>query len=345
MKQLLQNTLFGFAILMILNCAVVSAETQTPKISDIEYKRYEWANNSDGQKYHYLLETRLPKGLEYFTRMTATANINDTAEKETTVLIAIDMKVPPYDRDCVQAFLIIADTDPQARVPKKKAFFKLFDAGTHALEIPAKVSIEVQSPPFVFTQPAKDTFESLDTSFKLVDLTGDGILDVWVKLGYAVVVISFQDGEFREIFSSYTVPGSLPDAEYVDLDNDGTYEIKNPYSIRIKGIPGAPHLKWMSLYKWDGTTYTLNNERFYAENNDVLIRLLSEYNYQMLRRGAFTRQREIYSFYLGLVYHYRGNSAMAGRYLESVINLGTQDDYIQAAESLLKKLPPTENKK
>ena len=81
MKQLLQNTLFGFAILMILNCAVVSAETQTPKISDIEYKRYEWANNSDGQKYHYLLETRLPKGLEYFTRMTATANINDTAEK------------------------------------------------------------------------------------------------------------------------------------------------------------------------------------------------------------------------------------------------------------------------
>ena len=337
MKQLLQNTLFGFAISIILSCAVVSADTQTPKISDIEYKRYEWANNSDGRKYHYLLEAGLPERLEYFTRMTATANINDTPEEETTVLIAVDMKVPPYDRDCVQAFLIIADTDPQARVPKKKDLFKLFDAGTHALDVPAKVSIELQSPPFVFTQPPKDTFESLDASFKLVDLTGDGILDVWVKFGYAVVVISFQDGEFREIFSSYTVPGSLPDPVYVDLDNDGTYEIKIPYSIQIKGVPGAPYLPWMSLYEWDGSAYVLNNERFYTENNDFLIQLLSEYNYQMLRRGAFTRQREIYSFYLGLVFHYRG-STMARVYLKSVINLGTQDDYIQAAESLLKKL-------
>ena len=66
-------------------------------------------------------------------------------------------------------------------------------------------------------------------------------------------------------------------------------------------------------------------------------RLLSEYNYQILQRGAFTRQREIYSFYLGLVFYYRGNSAMAGRYLEWSIHLGTQDDYIQAVESLLKK--------
>ena len=337
MKQLLQNTLFGLAISMILSWAVVSADTPTPKNSDIEYKRYEWANNSDGQKYHYLLETRLPKDLEYFTRMTATANINDTPEKETTVLIAIDMKVPPYNRDCVQAFLIIADTDPQVRVPKKKELFKIFDAGTHALDVPAK-TIELHSPRFVFTQPAKDTFESLDSSFKLVDLTGDGILDVWVKFGYAVVVISFQDGEFREIFSTYTVPGAMPDPAYVDLDNDGIYEIKIPYSIQIEGIPGAPYLEWMSLYKWDGNTYTLNNERFYANNDEYLIHLLSEYNYQMLRRGAFTRQREIYSFYLGLVFHYRG-SAMAERYLEWVINIGTQDDYIQAAESLLKKVP------
>ena len=339
MKQLLQNTLFGFTILMILSWAIVSADTSTPKISDVEYKRYEWANNSDGQKYHHLLETRLPKGLEYFARMIATANINDTPEKETIVPIAVDMKVPPYDRDCVQAFLLIIETGSQVGTPLKKHIFKLFDAGTHALDVPAK-TIELQSPPFVFTQPPKDTFESLNSSFKLVDLTGDGILDVWVKFGYAVVVISFQDGEFREIFSAYTVPGSMPDPAYVDLDNDGTYEIKIPYSIRIEGIPGAPYLEWMSLYEWDGTTYSLNNERFYAENNDFLIRLLSEYNYQMLRRGSFTRQREIYSFYLGLVFHYRGNAAMAKVYLEWVINLGTQDDYIQAAESFLKKLRP-----
>ena len=338
MKQLLQSTLFGFVISIILSCAVVSADTQTPKISDVEYKRFEWANNSDGQKYHHLLETRLPKGLEYFTRMTATANINDTPEKETIIPIAVDMKVPPYDRDCVQAFLLITETGSQVGAPMKKHVFKLFDAGTHALEVPAK-TIELQSPPFVFTQPPKDTFESLDSSFKLVDLTGDGILDVWIKFGYAVVVISFQDGEFREIFSTYTVPGAMPDPAYVDLDNDGTYEIKIPYSIQIEGVPGAPYLEWMSLYEWDGNTYVLNNERFYAENNEFLIRLLSEYNYQMLRRGAFTRQREIYSFYLGLVFHYRG-SAMAGRYLEWVINLGTQDDYIQAAETILKRLPP-----
>ena len=339
MKQYLQITLFGLAILMILSCAVVSADTQTPKISDVEYKRFEWANNSDGQKYHHLLKPGLPKGLEYFTRMTATANINDTPEKETIVPIAVDMKVPPYDRDCVQAFLLITETGSEVGAPLKKHVFKLFDAGTHALDVPAK-TIELQSPPFVFTQPPKDTFESLDSSFKLVDLTGDGILDVWVKFGYAVVVISFQDGEFREIFSAYTVPGAMPDPVYVDLDNDGTYEIKIPYSIQIEGIPGAPHLKWMSLYEWDGSAYVLNNERFYAENNEFLIHLLSEYNYQMLRRGSFTRQREVYSFYLGLVFHYRGNSAMARVYLEWVINLGTQDDYIQAAESILKKLSP-----
>ena len=339
MNRLLQNTLFGLVISMILSCAVVSADAQTSKISEVAYKRFEWANNSDGQKYHRLLETRLPKGLEYFTRMTATANINDTPEKEMIVLIAVDMKVPPYDRDCVQAFLLITETGSEVGAPLKKHVFKLFDADTHALEIPAKVSIELQSPPFVFTEPPKDTFESLDSSFKLADLTGDGILDVWVKFSYSVVVISFQDGEFREIFSTYTVPGAMPDPAYVDLDNDGTYEIKIPYSIQIEGIPGAPHLEWMSLYEWDGSAYVLNNERFYAENNEFLIRLLSEYNYQMLRRGAFTRQREIYSFYLGLVFHYRGNSAMARVYLEWVINLGTQEDYIQAAESLLKKLP------
>ena len=341
MKQHIQNTLLGLAISMILSCVVASANAQTPKISDIEYQKYEWANNSDGQRYHYLLATRLPKGLEYFTRMTATANINDTPEKETIVLIAVDMKVPLYDRDCVQAFLIIADTDPKAKVPKKKDLFKLFDAGTHdAVDVPAK-TIELQSPPFVLTQPPKDTFESLDSSFRLVDLTGDGILDVWVKFAYSVIVISFQDGEFREIFSSYTVPGPLPDPESVDLDNDGIYEIKIPYSIQIEGVPGAPYLPWISLYEWNGNEYVLNNERFYAGNDDFLIHLLSEYNYQLLRRGAFTRQREVYTFYLGLVYYYRGNPLIARADLEMVVNfIGTQDAYIQAAESFLKKLPP-----
>ena len=334
MKRLLQNTLLGLAISIILSCAVVSADTQTPKISEVEYKRYKWANNSDGQKYHYLLQTRLPKDLEYFTRMTATANINDTSEKETIVLITVDMKAPPYDRDCVQAFLIVADTESQTRLPKKKEIFKLFDAGTHALDVPAK-TIELHSPRFVFTQPPKDTFESLNTSFKLVDLTGDGILDVWVKLGYAVVVISFQDGEFREIFSSYTVPESLSDPEYVDLNDDGSYEIKIPYSIQIAGVPGAPYLEWMSLYEWDGNTYVLNNERFYAENDEFLIRLLDGHNSVLNRYG----RSEEYSFYIGLVFYYRGNAPRAREYLQWVVEHAKKQDYIQAAESLLKKLP------
>ena len=338
MKQPLQITLLGLAISIILSCAVVSADTQTPKNSDIEYQGYEWANNSEGQKYHHFLATRLPKGLHYFTRMTATANINGTPEKETIVLIAVDMKVPPYDRDCVQAFLIIAENGADGFL-KKKELFKLFDTGIHALDVPAKVSIELQSPPFVFTQPPKDAFKSLDSFFRLVDLTGDGILDIWVKFAYSIAVISFQKGEFTEIFSSYTVPGPLPDPEYIDLDKDGSYEIKIPYSIQIEGVPGAPYLPWMSLYEWDGTAYVLNNERFYAENNDFLIHLLSEYNYQLLRRGTSINYCETYRFYLGLAYYYRG-SKIAPVELKWILEHGKNDDYIQAAESLLRKLPP-----
>ena len=344
MKQPLQNTLLGFAIAMILTCAVVSAEPQTSKISDIKYQRYEWTNDNDfeGHAYHRFLATRLPKGLYYFTRMVATANINDTPEKETIVLITIDEKGSsyPYDSDCVQAFLLITETGSQVRASTKKHVFKLFDAGTHALDVPTKTSIELQSPPFVFTQPPKGAFKSRDSVFELVDLTGDGILDVWVKFGYSVAVISLQNGDFREIFSSYTVPGPLPDPAYVDLDNDGRYEIKIPYSIQIERVPGAPYLPWMSLYEWNGDAYVLNNERFYAGNDDFLIRLLSEYNYQMLRRGTFTKQCQVYCFYLGLVYYYRSGTVVAqGGYLELVIKRGGQNDYVQAAEELLKKLP------
>ena len=343
MKQHIQTTLFGLAISMILSCGIVNAETQTSKISDIEYQRYEWTNDNDfeGHAYHRFLATRLPKGLEYFTLMVATANINDTPEKETIVLITIEKKVSsyPYDSDCVQAFLLITETGSEVGAPTKKYVFKLFDAGTHALDVPTKASIELQSPPFVFAQPPKDAFKSRDSVFELVDLTGDGILDVWVKFGYSVAVISLQNGDFREIFSSYAVPGPLPDPEYIDLDNDGIQEIKIPYSIQIEGAPGAPYLPWMSLYEWNGNAYVLNNERFYAGNDDFLIRLLSEYNYQMLQRGTFTKQCQIYSFYLGLVYYYRGSTMGARAGLKLVVERGGQNDYVQAAESILKKLP------
>ena len=149
----------------------------------------------------------------------------------------------PFSGKWVQAFLLIAD-ETKAAVPKKKAFFKLFDSGTHALEVPSAKSIELQSPAFVFTEPPKDSLKSRAATFRLVDLTSDGILDIWVEFGYAVAVISFQQGEFKAVFSHYTVPGLLLDAEYVDLDNDGSYEIKIPYSIRVDEVPGAPDLPW-----------------------------------------------------------------------------------------------------
>ena len=239
-----------------------------------------------------------------------------------------------------QVYLLIADH--QAAMPKKIDLFKLFDSGIYTLDVSAK-TIELQSPRFIFTQPPKDALKSPDVSFRLVDLTGDGILDVWVEFGYAVAAISFQNGEFKEIFSTYTVPGSLPDAEYVDLDEDGTYEIKIPYSIYIEELPGSPHLPWISLYEWDGNAYVLNNERFYAGNNDFLIRILGEYNYQMLQRGEFVNYCETYRFYLGLLYYYRGSKSPSD--LEWILEHAKNNDYIQAASALLKKSPPREDEK
>ena len=159
------------------------------------------------------------------------------------------------------------------------------------------------------------------------------------RITYGVVVISFQNGEFKEIFNCYTVPGFLSDAEYVDLDKDGTYKIKIPYSIRIEDVPGAPHLEWMSLYEWDGNTYVLNNERFYAENDEFLVDLLDYYNGLLFQFGRYIPQCEVYSFYIGLAFYYRGNVSMARAYLQWSAEHAEKQDYVHAAESILKKLP------
>ena len=335
MKKHLQTTLLGFTISLILSSLVVNAEPPKTTTPEVKYRRYKPYQE---QQYHRFLNAPAPKGLRYNTRIAATANINDTPEKETVALMLVDIYVnvarDKYFGEWVQAFLLIADTE--AAEPQEKALFKLYDTGRHALEVPAAKSIELQNPALVFAQPPKDVLQS-HAAFELVDLTGDGILDVWVESTYGVVVISFQNGEFKEIFSCYTVPGFLSDAEYVDLDKDGTYEIKIPYSIHIEDVPGAPHLEWISLYEWDGNAYILNNERFYAENDDFLIGLLSEYNYQMLRHGDIIYQCETYRFYLGLVSYYRGSEAPVD--LKWILEHGKKDNYIQAAESILKKLP------
>ena len=265
--------------------------------------------------------------------MSATANIDDTPEKETVALVLVDVQPKKYVHpigNWVQAFLLITNT--RAGKLEKKDLFKLYDTGTYTLDVPAAKTLALQSPPFVFTQPPKDALKSRNANVTLVDLTGDGTLDIWVEFGYAVAVISFQDGKFKELFSSYTVPGLLSEAAYVDMDNDSIYEIKIPYSIYIADVPDAPHLEWMSLYEWDGNAYVLNNERFYAENDKFLIQLLSAYNYQLLRHGSILHHCETYRFYLGLVYHYRGSRSPAS--LQWIIRHGKNENYIQAAEDI-----------
>ena len=307
MKPHLQTTRLALCISLILSSfSIVNADTSKTTTSEVQYQRYSWRA---GRKYHRFLPTPAPEGLSYNTQLKATANIDDTTERESIVLMLLNVPTTqyyPFAGKWVQAFLLIAD-ETEAGVLKKKSFFKLFDTGTHALEVPAAESIELQSPAFVFTELPKGSLKSRAATFRLVDLTGDGILDVWVEFGYAVAVISFQNGKLKVVFSCYTVPGLLPDAEYVDLDNDGSYEIKVPYSIHVDEVPGAPDLPWVSLYEWDGTDYVLNNRKFYAENDEFLIRLLNAYNYMLLRHGSIINLCETYKFYLGLVHSYRGS--------------------------------------
>ena len=259
----------------------------------------------------------------------------------------------PFAGKWVQAFLLIAD-ETEASALKKKAFFKLFDSGTHALEVPSAKSIEPQSPAFVFTDPSKDDLKSRDAAFRLVDLTGDGTLDVWVEFGHAIAVISFQKGEFRVVFSSSRYHGDLAKA-YVDLDNDGIYEIKISHSVYLRS-PKTERLTWINLYEWDGIAYVLNNAKFYTRDHDILIQLMIRYNawlrreretskwtpqrIELVKSGKLAFYAETCEFYIGLAYHYGGEAKWAQVYLQHVTKQGRNEHYIQAAEAILKKLPP-----
>ena len=342
MKPYLQTIFLGLSILLILGYSVASADTTTPEASEVEYHRYRVPSDPEGQRYHRFFPRPAPEKLFYDTRHKITANIDDTPEKETLVTILADSgTLGAFEGYWAHAFLLILD-ETEAGVPKKKGFFKLYDAGLHDFEVPAAESIEHHSPAFVFKKPWPDAAKGNGIGCKPIDLTGDGILDVWLELGRAVAVISFQDGEFKVVFSRYTYPRDQ-EPEYVDLDKDGTYEIKIPYNIYMVDIPGLRYVPWISLYEWDGNTYVLNNERFYANNDEFLIALLQQYNYLLFRYGRY----EPYSFYLGLVFYYRGNALMARRHLQWVVDHADKreyiqsdkaQDYIQAAEFLLKKL-------
>ena len=302
------------------------------KTAEVEYYGYDVRHEPEGQKYHRFLATPPPEGASYGTRQKAVANIDDTPEKETIVLMVVNSK--EEWRAWSQAFLLITEPETERDgVPKTKALFTLFSARTHDLNVPTK-TIEVQSAPLVFRKPwSREDWSFKRVSFDLVDLTGDGILDVWVEQAEGVAVISFQDGEFVEVCGAYSSTRREGPIEYLDIDNDGIYEIKIPDSIHIKGAPGAAALKWMSFYEWDGTTYVLNNRRFYTDNDAFLVRLLEKYNF-----WHYYAIQDEYSFYIGLVFYYRGNPVMAQKYLQWVVRNVKNDDYIEAAESILKKL-------
>ena len=69
---------------------------------------------------------------------------------------------------------------------------------------------------------------------------------------------------------------------------------------------------------------------------------LERINHQITLEGYTHHRQTVYqrTYQLGLVFHYRGNAAMAYKYLQWVVEHAENDGYIQAAKSLLKKLPP-----
>lgn len=301
---------------------------------DIEYYLYNVPSDPQGERYHRFSPILAPEVRYYNTRKTAIANVDDTPEKETIVLMTADTGSEGPRGEWTRAFLLIAENE--ADMLKKKDLFKLFDVWPYDFDVMAK-TVELQSAPFVFREAIRIDPWQFGIAFSLVDLTGDGILDVWVESAYGVVVISFQNGEFVEVCSAYTSSRRKSSIEYIDIDKDSIYEIKIPDRISIDG-PRAAYLPWMSFYEWDGTTYVLNNKRFYAENDEFLTRLLEQYIFwQPFSR--FSRNEEIYHFYIGLIYSYRDNAPMARELLQRVVAHGKKQDYIQAAEELLKNLP------
>ena len=335
MTKRTHSILLGFSILLILSCFAVNADPPTPKNSGVKYKRYaDHPIDPEGRKYHRFLQFPAPQGASYDTRKKATGNIDDTPEKETIVLMVAE--AGDEWRDWCQAFLLIAEAETEANgLPKKKELFKLFDAGTHDFDVPGK-NIELQSPSFAIHEITSSRPWSGHVFFKLIDLTGDGTLDIWVQSSDGVAVISFQNGEFKAVCSAHSSFKREAPIEYIDLDNDGIYEIKIPTRISIDGVPGAAQPQWISLYEWNGTTYILNNERFYAENDEFFVDLLDYYNHLLFRFGRYIPQCEVYSFYIGLVFYYRGNAPMAIKYLQWVVKNAEKQRYINAAEDLLK---------
>ena len=109
----IQRILLGFSISFILSSLVsVNADTQTAKDSDVEYKGYDVPIDPEGRRYHRFLQFPAPQGASYDTRKKAIANIDDTPEKETIVLMVAE--AGEEWRQWCQAFLLIAGAETEA---------------------------------------------------------------------------------------------------------------------------------------------------------------------------------------------------------------------------------------
>ena len=313
------------------------------------------------QLYHRFLPP-VPKGSYYDTRLKEVANIDDTPENETIVSILEDGGMGSvFDGNWVRAYLLILTTD--TREPEKKELFELFDVTDHDADVSLK-SIEPQPPPFIFSEYPRDADKPHRLPFRLIDLTGDGVLDIWVEAGYAVAVISFQNGEFQEIFGSYAYTDDQR-PEYIDMDTDGSYEIKIPHRVYLDGFIRSAHPIWMSLFEWDAdeTVYVLNNAKFYVQDTDIFFRLLSAYNdhlrlqydYQQalaakdpgwthratpiyIQKVDPTPYFEIYDFFIGLIHYYRDELPQAQAYLQRVATEAKHHAYLHAADAVLREI-------
>ena len=84
MKQHIQTTLLGCVILLILSCFAVNAETAKTTTSAVTYHSRARFHE---ERYDRFFPNPPPEGFDYHTQMIAIANIDDTPQKETIVLM------------------------------------------------------------------------------------------------------------------------------------------------------------------------------------------------------------------------------------------------------------------
>jgi len=317
----------------------------------IEYKGFE---ETEGKEYQqFFPPLREGEGLPlnkvkgwYWTRMKGVGNVDNTPEKEEVVLITVQEHT---NWDYRQAFLLVCTRKNEAI--EKKYLLEIFNNEK-------KEFIEDQSPPYVFKQrDFTRRWYPNHGEFKLVDLNKDGILDVFVQLWFSggsaapfyVVAVSFQDGSLKRIFSSFAVVRDYP-VQYLDVDEDGIYEILIPDEI-IAGFEHSSDPIWISCYEWNGKEYRINNQKFYSKDTDILISFLQLYSYRLrwysdmlFFWGMKTEMYfEDYEFYIGLIYYYRQKLYTARDYLERIVDKAKNENYVREARAILKSLAEAGN--